>query len=164
MKRIVVILFPVICVAVLLISWGLLHAPAAGEAADLPEEGAYGQPAEMAGMALRVVLALGLILLLLVGAVYALRMLGGRNGARLRGSIEVLDRCYLAPKRALYTVRMAGRVVVVGVTENTITPVLELSPEEGDERYPDIPSAPDESGRFSNILRAVTGKVARLQV
>ncbi len=158
MKRLLVVLFPVICVAVLVISWGVLHNPAAGETEAPPESGGYGSNADLSGMAFRVILALGLIVLLIVRAVYAIRVPGARHGTRLPGGIRVLDRCYLAPKRALFTVRMVGRVVVVGVTESSITPVLELSAEEGEQRFPETPLAEEESGRFSGILKAMAGK------
>ncbi len=164
MKRLLVIVFPVVCAAVLLASWGLLHDPSTARGAEPPEAGTYEQAISMPGMVLRVALAMGLIVLLIVGAVYALRSLGARGRAETRGGVRVLDRCYLAPKRALYMVRMAGRVVVVGVTENSITPVLELSPEEGERMYPDGPSTPAESGRFSGILKSMTERITRSQV
>ncbi|MCK4546021.1 MAG: flagellar biosynthetic protein FliO [Candidatus Eisenbacteria sp.] len=163
MKRLLVLLLPAICLAVILFCWGGLHGSAAAD--PTAEPGRYeGGEIEISGLALRVALALALILLLIVGAVYTLRLIGGRGGVEARGAVEVLDRCYLAPKRALYTVRMGERVVVVGVTEASITPVVELSLEESSEMYPEGPASPARPGGFQNILKSLATKVVRPRV
>jgi flagellar biogenesis protein FliO len=161
MKRLMILVFPMICLAVVLICMGSLHG---GPAGSSTEEGTV--PAESPGLSdliLRVGLALGLIVLLIWGAVYTLRLLGRRTGGPLQGRFKVLDRCYLAPKRALYSVRMGERVVVVGVTETNITPVLELSAEEGDVLYPETPSMQEPAGNFASLLKGVATKAARLR-
>jgi flagellar biogenesis protein FliO len=103
-----------------------------------------GSPAQAAAsgvdlphVALRMALALGLMIVLILAAAAALRFFG--RGAGLRGSsrLQVLDSLPLAPKRVLYSVQAGRRVVVLGVTEASITLVLELPPEEAAALYPD---------------------------
>ncbi len=117
-----------------------------------------GKKSNIGGLASRVGLGLGLILLLIVGAVFGLRALGGGRRFGTERHVHVLDRCFLAPKRALYTVRMGERVVVVGVTDSSITPVLELSPDERDRVYPPTDSPAGDNRRFSGILGSLMRK------
>ena len=164
-KKGAVVLFPILCLAAVLVSWGALHG---ADPADSPgdtggERGTEwtGERTSFSGLLFRVILALGLIVLLIFGAVRALRTFGGRAGIPAAGKVKVLDRCYLAPKRALYTVRMGARTVVVGVTDTAITPVMEFSSEEGERLYPDRPEAVEETEGFQAILRGVAAKMGR---
>jgi len=164
-KRGVVLLFPVLCLAAVLVGWGALHGAGPAESPDDPgadgSAGLAGEGTSFPGLLFRVALALGLIVLLIFGAVRALRVFGGRAGIPMAGKVKVLDRCYLAPKRALYTVRMGARTVVVGVTDTAITPVMEFSSEEGERLYPDRPEAAEETEGFQAILRGVAAKMGR---
>ena len=107
MKRLMILVFPMICLAVVLICMGSLHGGPAGSSEEKGTVSAGGPG--LSDLILRVGLALGLIVLLIWGAVYTLRLLGRRTGGPLQGRFKVLDRCYLAPKRALYSVRMGER-------------------------------------------------------
>ena len=108
-------------------------------------------------LALRLVLALVVVLVLILGSTYALRHLRGPLRSAAGGNVQVLDRCYLAPRKALYTVRMGERVVVVGVTDAAITPVVELSPEEGAKLTSRSHPPGHEVSGFARILRKIMG-------
>lgn len=57
---------------------------------------------------------------------------------------------------------MGDRVVVVGVTDQTITPVLEFSEEEGEKLYPEQPSpALDEPATFASVLKGFTARIGK---
>jgi flagellar biogenesis protein FliO len=92
--------------------------------------------ADLAHVALRLALALGGMILLIVLAAAALRYLGRGTGLRPTSQLRVLDSCPLAPKRALYSVQAGRHVVVLGVTEASINLVLELQPDEAASLYP----------------------------
>lgn len=117
-----------------------------------------GSQAHLVRATTRMVIALVAVLLLIItGAAFirgAARPTGGRTGSRL----EVLDCCALAPKRALYSVRAGSRVVVLGVTDTSIMPVLELTPEERAELYPDS-AAPLRSPTFKSLLQEMTTRI-----
>jgi flagellar biogenesis protein FliO len=160
-KRLLILLFPVLCLGVLFFSWGNIHGSDSESAGHSPKSGFTNENMDMSALALRVVLALGSILLLILGAAYLLRFMNGRAGNGAGRTVRVLDRCYLAPKRALYTVRFGERVLVVGVTESTITPVLELSEEERERFFPKLPDSEEEAVGFPAILKEVALKIAR---
>lgn len=163
MKRLLILLFPGLCLAVLLLCWGALGANGIPGPVARADESQDGGAPSVPGLALRVGLALALIVFLIVGAVYVLRVVGGRGASPAGSNIKVLDRCYLAPKRALYTVRMGNRVVVMGVTETSITPVMEMPAEESERLYPEVPSTSRESAGFAGLLRGITARMARQQ-
>jgi flagellar biogenesis protein FliO len=117
-----------------------------------------GAPSNLTGLTLRMGLALGVIVVLIVGTVHVLRLVSGRSGMQPGGTLQVLDRCHLGPKRALYSIRAGDRVVVIGVTDTHISAVLELSPAERTALYPDDRMRHGEVPSFRNILRSVTGK------
>ncbi|MBN1826855.1 MAG: flagellar biosynthetic protein FliO [Candidatus Eisenbacteria bacterium] len=166
-RKLATVLFPLLCLAAVLVGWSALHSADAPDATiadgsgSVEGEGLAGGRSSYPGLLFRVVLALGLIVLLIFGAVWALRVFGGRAGIPAAGKVKVLDRCYLAPKRALYTVRMGARTVVVGVTETAITPVMELSSEEGERLYPNPPEGIEAAEGFPAILRGVAAKMGR---
>lgn len=75
-------------------------------------------------------------LLLMCGAIWLiLRFMYGRVGAGMLGlggrrTIQVLERQFLGPQKALLTVRVGERVLLLGMTDHTITTLAEL-PAEG---------------------------------
>jgi flagellar biogenesis protein FliO len=163
-KKLFLLGFPALCLVVIFATWGSIQGgapvPAEGAGAD---EGNFGSGRSgMSGTATRIGLSLALILVLILGAAWSFRVFGGRMGGPKAGKVRVLDRCFLAPKRALYTVRMGERVVVIGVTESAITPVLEFSEEEGDRLYPKVPAEPiEDSASFSSVLKGIQSKWAK---
>jgi flagellar biogenesis protein FliO len=92
--------------------------------------------ADLPHVAMRLALALGLMIGLILLAAAALRYFGRGAGLRTQSQLRILDCCSLAPKRALYSVQAGRRVVVLGVTESSITLVMELQPDEVETLYP----------------------------
>ena len=121
-------------------------AQAAASGVDLPH------------VALRMALALGLMIALILAAAAALRFFGRSTGMRSTSRLRILDSLPLAPKRALYSVQAGRRVVVLGVTETSISLVLELPPDEAAALYPD--GAPAQSGpSFREMLRGARSRL-----
>ena len=87
-------------------------------------------------MVVRMVLSLAVVLLLIWGAVHILQRLSGtKQKAGTTSHIQVLDRAYLAPKKAVYVIQIGTRSLAVGVTDNQITPLTELDAEETQAAY-----------------------------
>ncbi len=81
---------------------------------------------------LKVVLALGFTLVLLFVAVWFLKhFMQFRNVPGVSGSnIELLEMRYMGPRKSIALIAVAGRVLIVGITEQNMTTLGELSPEE----------------------------------
>lgn len=131
-------------------------------AANRHDTAAAGSPAagvDLPNVALRMALALALMIALIVAAAAALRFFGRGTGS-LRGAsrLRVIDHLPLAPKRALYSVQAGGRVVIVGVTEASIHPVLELAADEASRLYPDG-GAVATSPSFRDVLRSARSRL-----
>jgi flagellar biosynthetic protein FliO len=80
----------------------------------------------------RLVLTLAFVIAIILGTVWVLRRLMAKRwpGKLKDRPIRVLDRIQLAPKRSLDVVAVGDRIIVLGVTENGINLLTELSPEE----------------------------------
>jgi len=99
--------------------------------------------------ALKVGLALLITLVLLVTAVWVLKRFIGpgiKGGGR---SITVVDVTYVAPRKAVALIRVLDRVFIVGITEDSMSTLGELSPEDAN-ALDDI--QPVQPGGFSSIL------------
>lgn len=78
------------------------------------------------GILLRLVFFLALIVGLIWGSIYLMRRMSGRHGKRGGCRIRVVERMFIAPKKALYIVEIGGRAMVLGVTDAHISMLSEL--------------------------------------
>ncbi len=161
LKRAFIFIGPLLLMAmVVLSSAGSLSGEEAEESPEVAAGLAGKGTTDISSLAVRVGMTLGVILLLIVGGIYFMRMVSGRSNFQSVSRMKVLDRCFLAPKRALYTVRLGERVVVVGVTDTNITPVTEFSPDEGEALFPERPEVRSEGAPFADTLRSFVGRMA----
>lgn len=58
-----------------------------------------------------------------------LRWLSGRTGGRSDRGLQVVARCALEPRRSLYVVRAAGRILLIGSGEGGLALLTELDAE-----------------------------------
>jgi flagellar biosynthetic protein FliO len=103
----------------------LVPAQADPESPERPEFG-------MGGMALRVIGSVAFVIGLLYVGMHVMRAVsrrGGRGGVR-DDAISVLHKRHIAPKKAIYVVKVANRAMVVGVTDSQINHLADLSEEE----------------------------------
>lgn len=107
----------------------------------------------------RMAVSLGVVLLVIWGALVLLRrMTGGSGVGRGASNIRVLDRSYLAPKRAVYVVQVGNRTLALGVTDTQISPLAELN--EGE--FPtELPAQRVAAIPFANILDSARRKFGR---
>ena len=84
------------------------------------------------GLVARVVFWLMLIAILIWALVYLLKRLSiQRSGKAPQGSnIQVLDKTLIAPKKAIYVVKIAGKITALGVTDSQINMLTELPAED----------------------------------
>lgn len=139
-----------------------ITAPAIGAGADSTAvaDGVAALP-DVSSLITRMVLSLGAVLLLIWGAVHILQRMSGRSAKPGGGEshIRVLDRTYLAPKKAVYVLKIGSRSLAVGVTDNQITPLAELDAEETNLAYPtSLPAQGMPS--FANLLKDVRTRIA----
>ena len=106
-------------------------------AADLPADNwppspPVGGETSLIGLLFRVAVSLAFIVLLIWGAVWVMRRFSGAGAGRAGsdGLVDVLGRTYIAPKKAIYVLRVGDRALAVGVTESTMMPLVELDLEE----------------------------------
>ena len=102
---------------------------AAAVTAEAPEE--VPNPG-MGSMAFKVIGSVVLLIIVLYAGMYVMRVLSGRAGRQGLGSgaISVLHKCHIAPKKAIYVLKVGERAMVVGVTDSQINHLTDLSGDE----------------------------------
>jgi flagellar protein FliO/FliZ len=86
----------------------------------------------MEGIVFRMVLSLSAVLALMVGLLFLVKrfVLPGAGPARLPVQVEILGRRSLQPKKSIVVVRVAGKVLVVGLSEQGMHTLTELTQDE----------------------------------
>jgi flagellar biogenesis protein FliO len=133
----VVVILSFACLPAMCLAAGPDNAhPAATESGDrgagyLP----YSDPAPMGGgglfgAILRTVFSLAVVLGLLYATLWLIRKVsGGAAGPLAEGAVRVVGRVYLSPKVAIYFIRLAGELLVVGVSSGAISLLTTLKDE-----------------------------------
>lgn len=104
----------------------------------------------------RFIFALAIVLILLILTLWFLKyIMKLRNSGGMHGEIDVLEIRYIEPKKAIAIVRVLNRVMIIGLAENSITALGELSSEEIGNL--NLDKKPDP-GIFRNILSKYKGK------
>ena len=131
--------------------------PAAVAQADVPAElpfpDAFGLVTKM-GVSLLIVLVVIWLAVQLIRRLHA----RGLTGAA-RSHVQVLDRTYIAPKKAICIVQIGSQYLALGVTDSQITRLSELDPEQTRLAL----QAPREEGAqvpFASLFRDVRSRLA----
>lgn len=115
------------------------------------------------GPVVRMIAALLFVILCIYFGLFILKRMTGRQDRGLIGndSLKVLQTAYLAPRRSVSLVKIANRSILIGVTENQLSLLSELSEEETAEIELQTESAsePDKFGRF---LKSAIEKIKEL--
>ncbi|SYZ74264.1 exported hypothetical protein [Candidatus Zixiibacteriota bacterium] len=102
-------------------------------------------------------------LTLVVGCIYGfLYLLKRMMGAKLSSNrehrlLEVLETTYISQKKSVALIRVAERSVLVGITEENITPLTELDKDETTQMLGDLAPEKRPVG-FKSLLREARGK------
>lgn len=91
--------------------------------------GEQGDPFDGPGAAMDLVLKLGAVLALAYVSLAALKRYTSGAVSQRGTLLEVLDSTTLGPNRSVYVVRVGQKRLVLGVTQNQITPLAELDDE-----------------------------------
>lgn len=110
---------------------GAGSADAAAESEEAGEPGAIGAPS-MTAMTMKVIGSVALVIGLLYGAVYAMKRFGPGSGARgvRENAIAVVHKRHIAPKKAIYILKIGRRSMVLGVTDSQINHLADLTEED----------------------------------
>jgi flagellar biosynthetic protein FliO len=106
--------------------------------------GERSDPFDGPGAAMDLIVKLGAVLALAYVSLAALRKYTAGSASQRGTLLEVLDSTTLGPNKSVYVVRAGGKRLVLGVTQNQITPLAELT-------------EPDETGEIT------TGEIAPAQ-
>ena len=99
---------------------------------------------------LRFIFALAIVLFLLILTLWFLKyIMRLRTSGGAHGAIDVLEIRYIEPKKAVAIIRVLNRVMIIGLAENSISALGELSSEEIGTLNLDKKTDP---GIFGNIL------------
>ncbi len=74
----------------------------------------------------------------------------------------VLGKVYLSPRASLHYVRSGGRILVIGVTQSSMSLIAEFNEADFIEAAEDVP-APNESAPGTDFLELLQGRVAQAQ-
>ena len=97
-----------------------------------------------------VIIGLAIVIILLILTVWVLKqILKLRGSGVVDGAIDVIAIRYLEQKKAVALIRVLRRVLIIGIAENSVTTLGELSSEEIGNLNLDKKT---ESGVFDNIL------------
>ncbi len=109
---------------------------------------------------LKLISALVVVVVCIYVGVYLLRRLMGKkySGNRQNNILEILETTYVAPKKSVSLLRVANKAVLVGTTENQISVLTELDPDQTREVLAAIkPEVEAES--FGNVFKTATDKL-----
>ena len=135
-KKTLVVLVSVLGGIILLSAYpwaGAGSADAAAESEETGEPGAMAAPS-MTAMSMKVIGSVALVIGLLYGAVYVMKRFGPGFGARgvRENAIAVVHKRHIAPKKAIYILKIGQRSMVVGVTDSQISHLADLTDEDVD--------------------------------
>ncbi len=120
----------------------------------LAADGADAGGIDMTMTMLRTAGALAMIIGMLLAAVWFLRRFGGaRFGGGMGSMIQVMDTRMIGPRRYVTVLRVGGRTLAVGVTEQNMTLLAELSDEDLTSNDPGGTAPPG----FAEALGKITG-------
>jgi len=105
---------------------------------------------------IRFIFALAIVIILLIFTLWLLKyILRFRTSGIKNGAIDILAIRYIEQKKAIAIIRVLQRVLIIGIAENSISTLGELSSEEIGSLKLDKKTEP---GTFGNILSKYMGK------
>ena len=119
-------------------------------------------------LVLRLVVSLGVVLALMAGAAMVMRRKGfggvAVGGSRRRTApVEVLSRTSLGRSTSVALVRTGRRALVLGVTENSVTLLLDSTPADFDLDTPEAPGTVQPVGALASAPSAWTAALEALR-
>ncbi|UCC45645.1 MAG: flagellar biosynthetic protein FliO [Candidatus Zixiibacteriota bacterium] len=111
----------------------------------------------------KLISALVIVIACIYAGVYLLRRLMGKkySGNRQSNLLEVLETTYIGPKKTVSLVRVADRAVLVGTSENHISPLAELDADET-ARLLAAESTEEETESFKKVFKTAVMKLKEI--
>lgn len=111
------------------------------------------------GIVVKLVISLAVIIGLIYLSTYFMKKLNSRvaGGGNMNDAIRIMGRTFLSPKQSLYIVKIGQKYNVIGVCENSISKITELSEEEA-VKMEGRTAMTDQSGmrgKFSEIFKGI---------
>lgn len=130
----------------------------AGTTTDNEKENFYSSAAPSL---FKLISALVIVIASIYAGVYLLKRMMGRKytGNRQNNLLEVLETAYIGPKKTVSLVRVADRAVLVGTSENHISPLAELDADETAR----ILMSPEQTGHEENFKKIFKTAVMKLK-
>lgn len=107
---------------------------------------------------LRLFAALVIVIACIYGGIWLLKRSMGRAGGNGNHAVEVLETTGIAPKKTISLVRVADKSVLVGVTENGMSLLTELSAEQTAEIIASRETAQSDD-QFQQALKTASTKL-----
>ena len=108
---------------------------------------------------IRFIFALAIVIILLIFTLWLLKyILRFRTSGIKNGAIDILAIRYIEQKKAIAIIRVLKRVLIIGIAENSISTLGELSSEEIGSLKLDKKTEP---GTFGNILSRYMGRKSK---
>ena len=109
---------------------------------------------DITGILFKLFVSLTIVIGLIYLSIYVLKKFNNKTYTSGNQLIDIIGKSYLAPKQSLYIVKMGFSYAVLGVCENSINMIKELSPEEVE----NLKKSPVQNKGFQNILKSVLKK------
>ncbi|MEE8576897.1 MAG: flagellar biosynthetic protein FliO [candidate division Zixibacteria bacterium] len=111
----------------------------------------------------KIISALVIVIACIYVGVYLLRRLMGKkySGNRQSNLLEVLETTYIGPKKTVSLVRVADRAVLVGTSENHISPLAELDADET-ARILAAAGPEEETENFKKVFKTAVTKLKEI--
>jgi flagellar biosynthetic protein FliO len=106
------------------------------------------------GTIVKLLLALAVVVGLIYLSIFLLKKLSGRTMANTEQLIRVVGKSYLTPKQSLYIVKLGLKYAVLGVGDNSVSLIKELSSEEVESLRPTT----DKPRSFQDVLKSMLKK------
>ncbi len=112
---------------------------------------------------MKIISALVIVLIAIYSSIYLLKKTMGKkfSGNKRLDSLEVIETTYVAPKKTISLIRVGNKSVLVGVTEQNISMLTELTTDETEQilSVEQVESVPTHQNSFKEFLSVASNKV-----
>ncbi len=142
-------------VALLLAAYPAFAQESPPEAPDVGGEVGGFSPWDWINLGLKLGIVLLIIWAVVFGMRWYLRRSGGFAGSGPGRQLQILESRSLGPNRSIQLVRVGGRAVLIGVTQERVTRLIEIDDPDEVERLAERPDS--QSDRATSLRGLVTG-------
>lgn len=119
----------------------------------VPQPPAFDFGPDIVGIVIKLIISLVVIIGLIYGSIFLLRRISNRTLPQANQWIKVVGRSYLTPKQSLYIVKMGQKFAILGVGDNAVNLIKELTPEEAETLDKPAEKTTEFAAVFRSLLR-----------